>query len=404
MQKKKQSFKKHLMILLTLLVALAMPVTAQAASKKVSLKVSGRTVYVGASKSLGVKATKGAKVTFKSSNKAIVTVNSKGVVTGKKTGTAKVTVTAKKSKYKTAKKTVTIKVVKRNNSITASNKSVEVGKTVSLGAKAKGGSLSYKSSNTKIATVNSKGVITGKKVGSCKITISTKGNSKYKAMNKSITLKVTKKQVSQPVNNVTEVTKTAHYRCSCGSSFDTPEERLKHINTGNEYQKSHLHYQTIKCDVADTTAKFITIVPAYAETIKKGDYYWVCGNGAGCEEKFGSSLGLDMHQSTPFLWGNFSHPSNHTVLKNRLKDFVVEHPAVGYMSDSQWAPEEDDPYTKYVCGCGLEFPTKTDWWYHAWAMGLNFNWETGVGWSMEPYIESANHGDDGVYYYGLDDF
>ena len=86
--------------------------TVEAAAKKVSLKAYNKKVYVGRSGKIKVKSTRGAKLSYKTSNKKIATVNSKGVITGKSAGTAKITITAKKSKYKTVKKTITVKVVK----------------------------------------------------------------------------------------------------------------------------------------------------------------------------------------------------------------------------------------------------------------------------------------------------
>ena len=93
--------------------------TVEAAAKKVSLKASNKKVCVGKAVKINAKATKGAKLSYKTSNKKIATVNSKGVVTGKRVGTAKITITAKKSKYKTVKKTITVKVVKQNQKIAA---------------------------------------------------------------------------------------------------------------------------------------------------------------------------------------------------------------------------------------------------------------------------------------------
>ena len=60
-----------------------------------------------------------------------------------------------------------------------------------LGAKAKTG-LTYKSSNTKIATVDSKGKVTIKGVGTVKITITAKASTSYKAATKTMTIKVVK--------------------------------------------------------------------------------------------------------------------------------------------------------------------------------------------------------------------
>ena len=89
--------------------------TVQAATNKLTLKASNKNVYVGSSAKLNVKATKGAKLSYKTSNKKIATINNKGTIKGRKAGTAKITITAKKSKYKTVKKTITVKVAESKN-------------------------------------------------------------------------------------------------------------------------------------------------------------------------------------------------------------------------------------------------------------------------------------------------
>lgn len=171
--------------------------TVQAATNKLTLKASNKNVYVGASAKLNVKATKGAKLSYKTSNKKIVTVDSKGNIKGRKAGTAKITVTASKAKRKSVKKVITVKVVKQNQKITASNVSVYYKKGRSLGAKAKTG-LTYKSSNSSVVSVNSKGYILGKKVGTAKIYITAKESSVYKKTTKTVVVKVIK-QASTPV-------------------------------------------------------------------------------------------------------------------------------------------------------------------------------------------------------------
>ena len=168
-------------------------ITVQAATKKaVSLKVTGKTVGVGQSVKLKATATKGAKLTYKSSNKSVATVSSKGVVTGKKPGSVKITVTAKKSKYKTVKKTVTVKIVKGSQTITASNQSLVIGQNKKIGATAKT-KLSYKSSNSKVVTVSKSGSLKATGIGTAKITITATGNGSYKKASRTITVTVTKK-------------------------------------------------------------------------------------------------------------------------------------------------------------------------------------------------------------------
>lgn len=183
-------------------------VTVEAASKNMSVKASNKNVYVGSSAKLNVKAPKGAKLSYKTSNKKIATIDNKGNIKGRKAGTAKITITAKKSKYKTVKKTITVKVVKRNQKITASNVSVHYKKGRYLGAKAKTG-LTYKSSNRAVVSVNSKGYIVGKKVGTAKIYITAKASGRYKKATKTVVVKVIKQTSTPAVKPTTTPKPTA---------------------------------------------------------------------------------------------------------------------------------------------------------------------------------------------------
>lgn len=141
----------------------------------ITAKASAGTIYIG--KTSTVKVTKNGvtgTAKYSSSNKKVATVNSKGVVTGKKAGTAKITV--KVGKYS---KTVTIKVKKGTLKLAKSSASIQKGKTVTIKATpSPSGKVTYKSSNKKVAAVNSKGVVTGKKKGTAKITVTCNGVSK----------------------------------------------------------------------------------------------------------------------------------------------------------------------------------------------------------------------------------
>ncbi|WP_195968380.1 Ig-like domain-containing protein, partial [Blautia obeum] len=172
--------------------------TVEAAAKKVSLKASNKKVYAGKTVKINAKATRGAKLSYKTSNKKIATVNSKGVITGKSAGTAKITITAKKSKYKTVKKTITVKVVKQNQKITASNVTLTIGQRKNLGAKARTPMI-YKSSRPKVVTVDKKGNLRALKTGTAKITISAKASGIYNKASKTIAVTVSKAVASKPI-------------------------------------------------------------------------------------------------------------------------------------------------------------------------------------------------------------
>jgi uncharacterized protein YjdB len=108
------------------------------------------------------------KATFKSSNKKIATVNSKGVIVAKSKGTATVTV---KSNGVTLKTKVTVK------NPTLNKKSVTIKKNKSFTVKVTGkiGKAKFTSSNKKVATVNSKGKIKAKKAGKTTIKVKVNG-------------------------------------------------------------------------------------------------------------------------------------------------------------------------------------------------------------------------------------
>ncbi|MBR2683953.1 MAG: hypothetical protein IKE22_11890, partial [Atopobiaceae bacterium] len=168
-------------------------VTFQIAKSAQTITASNKTVAMGKTASLGAKASGEGKITYKSSNTAVAKVSATGVVTPVKVGTAEVTISVTgDANHEPAAKTVTVTVTKGTQSITASNKTVAVGGTVSLGAKASGGGkLTYRSSNTKVATVDSKGVVTGKGVGTATITVATAATPNYNAATRKVTVTVT---------------------------------------------------------------------------------------------------------------------------------------------------------------------------------------------------------------------
>ncbi|RGU26544.1 hypothetical protein DWW86_16865 [Ruminococcus sp. AF17-22AC] len=237
-------------------------VTVEAASKNMSVKASCGSVYVGSGKKISVKAPKGSKISYKSLN-SYVSIDSKGNVKGRKAGTGKVRVTVSKKGYKSATKTVTVKVVKRNQKVSARNVTVNVGKSASLGAKARTG-LRFKSSNTRVATVNSRGVVVGKKTGTAKITVYTKGNGTYNKASRTVTVKVTKPShkhsykktvipakthivehkeeghwveptwvVDKEATTVVDVPEHDAYVCTDGTEFETEEPAKAHVDEVN---------------------------------------------------------------------------------------------------------------------------------------------------------------------------
>lgn len=230
--------KKMFTVMLALCVALSMAmasVTANAATKKpkkIYLKATSTTVDIKGKVKVSVYKTKPSKasksVKWKSSNKKVATVSKSGYVTGKKKGTVKITATSKKNKK--AKKTIKIKVKDlKAKSVTLSKKSANMypGQKSALKATVKGQTgfynqgVAWKSSNTKIATVDSKGNVTAKAAGKATITATERGGSKKAtcAVNVvGVTGKVTAdenaKTVTVEATVLNPTSKTMHYLVS----------------------------------------------------------------------------------------------------------------------------------------------------------------------------------------------
>lgn len=142
-----------------------------------SVTVKGETLTLSATsattypkKTYTIKATtnpSGKKVTWTSSNKKVATVDKNGKVTGVKTGTATIT-----CKYVYNKKTIkkTCKITVKNPCISKTSVTVYNSKTTKLAVNGALSKVTWSSSNKKVATVNSSGVVTGIKAGKCTIT------------------------------------------------------------------------------------------------------------------------------------------------------------------------------------------------------------------------------------------
>lgn len=156
-------------------------------------------------------------VTWSSTKQSVATVSQSGVITAVSAGTTDIVATAKDGSSKSGK--ITLTVVKKKPAdddkvkasamvVTAKVKSVSemaVKKTMKMAPKktmtlkvafspadAVKETVTFKSSNPKVATVNSKGKITAKKMGKTKITITSKNGLKQ-----TFNLQVMKKSVSK---------------------------------------------------------------------------------------------------------------------------------------------------------------------------------------------------------------
>lgn len=160
--------------------------TAVVARRRATIKLSASRIIVPLKKTIA-----GPTVTFgkgdgiknwKSAKTSVVTVNVKtGKLTGKRVGTAKVTVTLKSGKKATVtvyvKKIITTTRLKANRTAVVLRKGKSFRLKVTVTPKNSQEKVTYKSSDSKVATVTTKGKIIARKKGKAVITI-TSGTKK----------------------------------------------------------------------------------------------------------------------------------------------------------------------------------------------------------------------------------
>ena len=178
-------------------------ITAKYGKKKLACKVTVKqpvtsvqlnksSVVLTTGKSITLKATvlpKNANnktVSWTSSNKKVATVSSTGVVTTVGTGTAVITAKAKDGSQKKASCKITVKQGISSIELNRTSVNIIKGKAITLVADIKPNGIDNKeiiwvSSNPKIATVSSAGVVNGVATGTATITVKDKNNGKMKA-------------------------------------------------------------------------------------------------------------------------------------------------------------------------------------------------------------------------------
>ena len=157
----------HAFCLLGLALAMMMSTTPVSASSDLELNVKTKTIAVGDKTTLTVKnATKKATYKWTSSNKKVVSITKKGVITGKKVGATTITCTVKQGK-KSTQLTAKINVLQVKK---AGTKVVTAGETKTLKVNSyKNATYKWTSSNKKIASVNAEGVVIANAKGTATI-------------------------------------------------------------------------------------------------------------------------------------------------------------------------------------------------------------------------------------------
>lgn len=157
---------------------------------------SKKSMYAKTSKKFKVKITpsraKKRALKWKSSNKKVATVSSSGTVKALRPGKATITCYVKSQKYRKVTCRVTVKKKKVTSvKFSSGTPVVQKGKTYRKSPSvspsyAYDRRVTYKSSNTKVATVSSSGTVTGKAEGYATITATAKDGSKKKGSYKMV--------------------------------------------------------------------------------------------------------------------------------------------------------------------------------------------------------------------------
>lgn len=176
---------------LVLVVPSILPVNDNVYTVEAATKISKKkvTLIKGQTTTLNITGTK-KKVKWSSNKKSVATVSSKGKVTAKKKGTAKITAKVGNKKY-------TCEIVVQTPKISNSKLTLSVGETSELEIIGTDQKVTWKSANKKIASIDKNGKVTGKKVGKVKIT-ATVLKKKY---NCTVTVKKSAKVSSLTLNS-----------------------------------------------------------------------------------------------------------------------------------------------------------------------------------------------------------
>lgn len=217
---------------------------SEAASKKLNVK-SPKSVAVNCS----IQIETNVKAKFKSSDKKVATVNSKGVVKGKKAGTVRITVTSKSNKKQQKILKITVKQQLVITEPDNGKATLYVGEKKRIKTNL---SAIYKSSDEKIAVVSKNGTVTAKKAGIVQIAVSSK---KYKKLKKTVKITVKNKE-----NNTTEAASTEK------TADNTTEDKTE---TAGE-QTSTEEATSEQTGTEEVTPEVLPEAPAFTVDYKNG--------------------------------------------------------------------------------------------------------------------------------------
>lgn len=208
------------------------------AKTKLSFTTSG-TITVPVKHSYRLAVTNGeakpVKILYKSSNPKVIRVSKKGEVTAKQKGKATVTAYLKKNHKMKTSCTVYAGAKVKNIKLNTTKKTLEPKQTYKINTKVTPSKAAYKklrfsSSNTKIASVSSKGKITAKRCGECEILVASKdGTNIVKKLN--VTVKIRAKKLHFKTASHTLTVGDIIYLDPVISPENTTDKRIKYTSS-----------------------------------------------------------------------------------------------------------------------------------------------------------------------------
>ena len=274
-----------LLLLLTSMVSPATTVYATTGNEpqSITLNVKSKvTMYVGTSKKIKVKGVtpkrSSRKVTYESSDSAVLKVTGSGNMKALTEGKATVTVTSTSNKEVSRKIAVTVKNLVKNKTynkmVIALDKKPRT-KKLSRASKVKTSYLKFSSSKKKVATVSAVGTLKGKKVGNTKITIGGKKGI-VKGAKQVITLYVAKKSVEtvaldktsvtlKPTETVKLTTTVTPEEAANVVVYTTSDEKVAAVNQSGEVTALQEGTAEITAITVDGSKKAVCVV-----TVSKG--------------------------------------------------------------------------------------------------------------------------------------
>ena len=304
----------------------------------VTASIDESTIYVGNTTQIRASIKNGiGKTTFTSSNTKVATVSSNGVVTGIGKGSAIITVTnngvsANVSINVLSNVTIPTETVQTTVNASISKTKIYVGETtlVSVSLTNGQGETSFKSNNTKVATVASNGTVTGKRAGKAIITVTNNG------VQDSVTVTVLANTPQKQTITAKSYTKTyGAKRFSLGAktsgngklSYKTSNKKVVSVSSKGKVTIKGCGKATITIKAA-ATSKYKAATKKISITVKPGKVKLTSRkiyteNGIHkVKQKFVQQNNCDGYELHVSLNSSFSPFVNYKYAKTR-KDFII---------------------------------------------------------------------------------